>query len=262
MYTHNSRDVLIYFAVKYDGDPIKILTAMHLHEESEIPPSEVKKVCDSVKCKTMTAIDYDYPEKLKQIFHPPLVLFYYGDITLLDDNQKKYGVVGARKYTEHGEFVTKKIVSEMARGTVLVSGLAKGIDALAHQAAIDHGGRTIAVLGSGIDNCYPTENIELYEKIKKEHLLISEYPFNSEPASMHFPMRNRIIAALSDVLVVPQVRSLQSGTMITVEYMLTLGRKIYVAPNPFNEDSANNDLISEGADMVANGQQILEDMKW
>ena len=262
MYFHNSRDVLIYFAVKYDGNPIKILTAMELHEHEKVPPEEMKRVCDSLKCKAVTFVDYDYPKKLKEIFHPPLVLFYYGDITLISDDQRKYGVVGARDYTEHGEFVTNKIVSEMAKGTVLVSGMARGIDTIAHTAQIRNGGRTIAVLGSGVDVCYPPENLELYNYLKKKHLVISEYPCGSEPLGAHFPLRNRIIAALSDTLIVPQVRSLQSGTMITVDHMVYLGRPMYFAPNPFNEDSVNNKILIEGADMVESGQQILEDMHW
>ena len=168
MIEYDSRKILIYLAVKYDGDPFKIINAVRLREDEHVPYSEMEKVCDSIKSKVITYLDKDFPSKLKTMFRPPLVLFYYGDITLLDDNKRRYGVVGSREYSEYGEAVTKKIVEEMGRGKVLVSGMAKGIDTIGHQAALDNKVRTIAVLGSGIDNCYPEENKELYERLKKE----------------------------------------------------------------------------------------------
>ena len=262
MFEYNSRDVLIYLAVKYDGDNSKILTALHLHEDLKISPDEIKRVVSSLKCKTMTLIDYDYPEKLKMAPRPPIVLFYYGDITLLSDNHQKYGVVGSRDYTEYGAAATAKIVKEMGTKPILVSGLARGIDTIGHMTAIENGARTIAVLGSGIDNCYPPENQELFDEIKKHHLLISEYPGMVAPDGYHFPLRNRIVVGLSDALVVPQVRSHMSGTMISVNLMIELSRKIFVVPSAITEDSINNEIILEGATLAESGGQILEDMKW
>ena len=262
MFEHNSRDLLIYLAVKYQGDYQKILTAIYLHEDESIPPEEIKKVVSSLKCKTLTLIDYNYPKKLKQVYRAPIVLFYYGDITLLDDRNQKYGVVGSREYTEYGEIATKKIVKEMGVKPILVSGLARGIDAIGHTAAIENGARTIAVLGSGIDNCYPTDNEELYEEIKKHHLVISEYPGMVTPDGYHFPLRNRIIAGLSDALVVPQINSHISGTMTSINLMIGLNRDIFIVPSPITEDTINNEIITEGASLAESGGQILEDMKW
>jgi len=262
MFEHDSRDLIIYLAVKYQGDNTKILTALHLHEDLQISPEEVKRVVSSLKCKTLTLIDYDYPEKLKQMHRPPIVLFYYGDITLLNDKNQKYGVVGSRDYTEYGEMATRKVVKEMGTKPILVSGLARGIDTIGHETAIENGARTIAVLGSGIDNCYPPENKKLYEKIKKHHLLLSEYPGMVEPDGFHFPLRNRIVVGLSDALVVPQVRSHMSGTMVSVNLMLGMNRKIFVIPAPITEDSINNEIILEGATLAESGGQILDDMKW
>ncbi len=262
MIEYDSRKILIYLAVKYDGDPFKIINAVRLREDEHVPYSEMEKVCDSIKSKVITYLDKDFPSKLKTMFRPPLVLFYYGDITLLDDNKRRYGVVGSREYSEYGEAVTKKIVKEMGRGKVLVSGMAKGIDAIGHQAALDNKVRTIAVLGSGIDNCYPEENKELYERLKKEELVISEYPNMSEPDKAHFPMRNRIVVALSDALIVPQINTHVSGTTISVNLAVGSNKPVYVVPHSIFEGTVNNDLIQEGANVAENGRQILEDLHW
>lgn len=258
----DSRDLLIYFAIKYEGDFTKILTALQIHEDLEINAEDVKKACSSLKCKAITLLDLNYPKKLKNTHRPPIVLFYYGDISLLDDKRRKYGVVGSREYTAYGEAATKKIVSEMANGTVLVSGMAKGIDTIAHVTQIKNGGRTIAVLGSGIDYCYPSDNKELYETMKKKHLVISEYPGMVTPDSPHFPLRNRIVTGLSDALVVPQIRTYLSGTMISVNLMLNLNRPIFFVPSPITEESINNSFLEEGADFANSGRQILEDLNW
>lgn len=262
MYFNDSRKVLIYLAIKYNGDYSKIVAALQMHEDLGVTPDEIENVCNNVKCKVMTILDHDYPMKLKCSFRPPIVLFYYGDITLLYDSNHKYGVVGSRKCTEYGADVTDMFVSEMASGTVLVSGMARGIDTIGHLTQINNGGRTIAVLGSGIDNCYPPENLKLYEELKKKHLVISEYPGMSEPAGFHFPIRNRIIAALSDALLVPQIMSHQSGTMTSINIMLSMGKPVFVVPTPFKEGAVNNELLGEGAFCPKDGKDILKQLKW
>lgn len=262
MYFNDSRKVLIYLAIKYDGDYSKILTALYLHEDLGVTPEEVDRVCSSIKSKAITLLDYDYPLKLRCSCRPPIVLFYYGDITLLDDRNHKYGVVGSRDCTEYGLNITDYYVKDMAKGTVLVSGMARGIDTAGHLSQIRNGGRTIAVLGSGIDNCYPTENYELYEELKKKHLVISEYPNMSEPSGYHFPIRNRIIVALSDALLVPQIRSSHSGTMCSINMMADMNKPIFVAPAPFNEDAINNQILLEGAFFAKDGKEIMKQLKW
>ena len=261
MFELDSRQILIYLAVKYEGDANRIYTALHLHEDIDTSYEEIKRVCESLKCKAITFLDYDYPEKLKTIYRPPLVLFYYGDITLLSDKKTKYGIVGSREYTDYGKEATQKLVNEIGNDKIVVSGLAKGIDALAHQTALDSGARTIAVLGSGIDNCYPTDNKELYEEIKRKHLLISEYPGMSEPFQGHFPKRNRIIVGLSDFVIVPQINSYQSGTMISINMCLQSNKPLFVVPHPIFALTINNEIIKEGADIALNGRQILDDLK-
>ena len=262
MIEYDSRKILIYLAVKYDGDPFKIINAIRLREDENVPYEEMQKVCDGVKSKVITYLDKDFPNRLKTMFRPPLVLFYYGDITLLDDEKRKYAVVGSREYSDYGEQVTKKLVQEMGRGKILVSGLARGIDTIGHQAALDNKVRTIAVLGSGIDNCYPEENKELYERLKKEELVISEYPNMSEPDKTHFPMRNRLVVALADAVIVPQINFHVSGTTISVNLAVGSNKPVYVVPHPIFDETVNNDLIQEGANVAENGRQILEDLHW
>ena len=258
MEIYDSRLLLIYLAVKYEGDYDKVYMATLLKEQP--PYEEVLEVNNSLKCKVITLLDYDYPQKLKQIYRPPMVLFYYGDITLLD--KPTLGVVGARDYNEYGKYCTETIIKDVIGGRVLVSGLAKGIDTIAHECAIKNGGRTIAVLGSGIDNCYPAENKELYEEIKKNHLIISEYPGSCPPDAKHFPMRNRIVTALSDGIYIPQINSYMSGTMISYSQAVTLNKPVFVAPDRLTSKTINNRLIDEGAIFTIDGETIRYELRW
>ena len=256
---YDSRLLLVYLAIKYKGDYDKILTAVE-QRDTKIPYETALKAFNELPCKVMTILDYDYPEKLLHAYRPPIVLFYYGDISLID--KQLLAVVGSRDYSDYGKECTEKIIKEIGRERVIISGLARGIDTLAHQAAIDNGARTIAVLGSGLDNCYPRENEDLYNEIKRNHLLISEYPYDTPPHHEHFPMRNRIVAALSDAIYVPQVNSYMSGTMISLTIGLTLNKPIYIAPYPPGSNTINNKMINEGAFLADSGEQIAQDVGW
>ena len=259
MIQFDSRPLLIYFAVKYHGDFQKIMMALELKETPSL--KAIEKVNQSLKCKAITLLDYDYPLRLKQVLYPPIVLFYYGDISLLN-NEQALAVVGSRDYNEYGKECTERIVSEIAKGRVIVSGLAQGIDAVAHECAMRNGGRTIAVLGSGIDYCWPPENQELYEEIKKKHLVISEYPGRTPPYPKNFPMRNRIVVGLSQGVYVPQVNTYASGTMISVNIAVEMNKDVFVAPWPINSETANNQLIEEGALITIDKETILTYLKW
>ena len=256
---YDSRQLLIYLAIKYKGDYEQLINTMLL-KDFDVPYQEVIDACKSLTCKVMTYLDYDYPQRLKQIKHPPLVLFYYGDISLLD--KKSIAVVGSRDYSRYGKHCTEKVIAGIIKGKVVVSGLAKGIDAIAHQAAIDNGGKTIAILGSGIDYCYPAENRELYEEIKKNHLLISEYPFDTPPDRDHFPLRNRIVVGLGNAILIPQINSYMSGTMISLNLGLQLNKEIFVVPHPLGSEAINNSLLNEGATLVESKEQMLRDLGW
>ena len=169
-------------------------------------------------------------------------------------------MVGSRKHSDYGEKMTTDIGGDLAkRGYVIVSGLARGIDSIAHKAAIDSGGSTIAILGSGIDVCYPPENQDLYDEIKNNHLLISEYPNDVQPDSYRFPIRNRLIAGLSKTLVVTEA-SYCSGTLITAMLALQGNTDVMCVPYEAGRQSECNRLISHGAYLVESADDVIEQM--
>lgn len=253
----NGRDILIYLSIKHNGDWSKIYNDI-VNRENNFTEDMVITCLNSLQSKAVTILDEDYPQILKQIFHPPFVLFYYGDLSLVRDINKCISVVGSRANSSYGEQVTNNIVGELATDFNIVSGLAKGIDSLSHWAAINNKGKTIAVLGSGIDNCYPSSNQKLYDIIKRDHLLISEYPNNALPNSVNFPIRNRIIAGLSSILLIPEAKN-KSGTSITAAYALSGGRTICCVPNTINNDSLCNRLIKDGAVLVENAKDVIDE---
>ena len=247
------REALVYLSTKYEGDWAKMIAAVKAHEP--LPSGAQAEPFEMPKCGVLTILDNEYPEELKQATNSPLVLYYYGDISLLKA-KTKVGYIGSRAASEYGLKTARQLGADIAkRGYVLVNGLARGIDTAALTAALDAGGKVVAVLGSGIDRCYPSENEGLYERIKKDGLVISEYPLKTIPTRESFPMRDRLIAALSKGLVVGEASS-KSETMITVAYALAAGREIGCVPYHADEDSACNMLIKEGAAMVTSIDDI------
>lgn len=191
----------------------------------------------------VTFFDQDYPDSLHNIFDPPLALFYRGEVSLL--SSPCFAVVGTRKASPYGKKVTENFTKELCERYTIVSGLAYGIDTVAHQTTIDNNGKTIAVLGSGLNNVYPASNKGLAEEIiKKGGLVISEHCSYTEPVAYNFPMRNRIIAGLAQGVLVTEAPS-KSGTISTIEYALDYGRDIYVVPGDiYNQNyKGSNDLI-------------------
>lgn len=206
--------------------------------------------------------DESYPEWLKQIPDYPKCLYYRGNIELLD--RPMVAVVGTRKPTAYGIWSTNVLVAELARKFVVVSGLAYGIDALAHEATIRAGGETIAVLGSGLDgkSIYPAKNRALAERIVANGgLLLSEYPDGSEPLPFHFPLRNRIIAGLVEKLVVIEAGE-KSGTLITAELALDYNREVWAVPGPINSklSRGTNNLIAQGARPVVGVEDFRSEL--
>lgn len=242
-----NRETLIYYAIKYQGNYALITKALKQNE-----------VCATQKLdqKAITILDEQYPKCLKDLNYPPYVLFYSGDIDLL--KRKKIGIIGSRTLSDYGKRVTEWIVNELEE-SVIVSGLAKGVDGCAHQAAIMNRKKTIGVLGNGINIVYPKENGNLYRLMQENHLLISEYPMNTKPQKSHFPWRNRIIAALSDTLIVTQAAQ-KSGTMITVDAALEINREIWTIPYPIFDEMGKgcNTLIESGAKMILQKEDLKE----
>lgn len=213
-----------------------------------------------MEIKEISIFDKEYPKSLKNIYDPPMKLYVMGDYSIL--NNFKIAVIGCRKCSKYGEMCTKYFSSNLAKKDItIISGLAKGIDSFAHNSCIDVGGKTIAVIGSGLDIIYPEENKWLYEKIVKTGgAIISEYPLGTKPLKYHFPARNRIISGLSDGVLVVEAKE-KSGTLITVDFALEQGKNIFVVPGNINSLNSNgtNRLIQEGAKLVENISDILEE---
>ncbi len=210
--------------------------------------------------KVLTIIDKEYPSRLKNIFNSPKVLYIKGD--LKEQDKLCIAIVGSRKATFYGKWAAEKISKELAQsGVTVISGMARGIDTKAHYGALASKGRTIAVLGSGIDIIYPKSNTGLFEDIKNNGCIITEYPPGMKPVSHNFPQRNRIISGLSlGVLVVEATK--KSGSLITVSHALEQGKEVFALPGNINSiySKGTNALIKDGAKLVTNTNDILEEI--
>lgn len=253
-----ARDLLLYLVIKYEGRYDDILFAI----QNKLPfeKTEAIGIGKKVKSKYVTIMDSDYPKCLKNVYHPPLVLFYYGDLSLLDDIDKNVAVVGSRNYSPYGEKMTKEIVTSLSSNFNIVSGLAKGIDSIAHSACIKNKGKTIGILGCGIDYIYPKENYELIEEVKNNHLLISEYPNVIPPQKDNFPLRNRLIACVSKGVIITEA-SVRSGTMITASHAVCQGKEVLCVPYTAESHSGCNHLIKEGAYLIEDADDALAILK-
>lgn len=201
-----------------------------------------------------------YPQQLREIFDPPFILFYVGDILLL--NEFSLGIVGSRKPTAYGIYAANHFAKELVKkGVVVVSGMAKGIDSESHIATLESKGKTIAVLGGPLDDVYPKNNIKLYNNIiEQKGVVISEFPLGETTLPFQFVQRNRIISGLSRGVLVIEAGE-KSGTLTTVDFGLDQGRNIYALPGNINSlnSKGTNRLLKEGAKLVTEIQDILED---
>ncbi|MBE6940132.1 MAG: DNA-protecting protein DprA [Ruminococcaceae bacterium] len=208
----------------------------------------------------ITMQDAAYPSRLRNIFEPPILLFGRGKMPLFDE-EAVVSVVGTRTCTPYGISTAEKLCFDMSRqGALVVSGLAKGIDAAAHRGALRAGGFTAAVLGGGVDVIYPQENRDLYEDIAATGVLLSEYPPGTRPLPHHFPERNRIISGLSLATLVVEAGE-KSGALITAGIALEQGRDVFAVPGPVGvkESAGCNQLIREGAGLVQESWDILRE---
>ncbi len=212
--------------------------------------------------KIITILDINYPEKLKQIYDPPVVLYYRGKLRL---SEFSIAIVGSRKTTNYGACTAKKLSYELAmRGVQIVSGLARGIDSIAHEGCLDAGGKTAAVLGCGLDYIYPPENSRLYENILNSGgLILSEYPPGTPPLQYNFPARNRIISGISSGVLIVEAAG-KSGSLITAGYALEQGREVFAVPGNIDcsYSKGTNQLIRDGAKIVLGVEDILEEFDY
>lgn len=214
--------------------------------------------CNKINAKLIYYTDCQYPKLLREIDDPPPLISALGNQDLLQKNS--IAVVGPRNPSLNAILFAKKIAADLAKHKIVViSGLARGIDSAAHEAAIDFA--TIGVIGCGINRIYPAQNQKLYQKLASHGLIISECPFNSEPLAINFPQRNRIISGLSMGVVIVEA-SLKSGTLITANYAAKQGRELFVVPgSPFDLRSRGaNRLIKEGAKLIEDIDDIIEDL--
>ena len=223
--------------------------------------SEIKRLQEK-KVKILTILDGAYPQRLKEIYLPPTVLFYRGNLSLL--NQRAVGIVGSREHSKYAKECIRDIIPTIVSDNIVViSGLARGVDTLAHEETLKANGNTIAVIGSGLDVIYPPENANLYSMIANKGLLLSEYPLKSRPLKFHFPYRNRIIAGLSHGVCVIEAKE-KSGSLITANLALSENREVFAVPGSIfsTHSKGTNSLIEAGACLVSNGETIFKNLKY
>lgn len=245
----------IYDAVTYGNLLIK---------DSKLIPSE--KDVYNMECymykkaiKIVNLSQKEYPKSLKDIYDPPICLYYYGNIKKLNEGIN-CGVVGSRNCTSYGTSATAFLCKDMVlNGISIISGLALGIDCASHKAALKYGGYTCAVLGCGIDICYPKENIDVYDEIINRGCILSEFPPKSSPRPFYFPKRNRIISGVSKAIIVIEA-GIKSGALNTVDSALSQGKDVGVVPGSILSEycRGSNLLIRDGATPIFNAEDALK----
>lgn len=253
IYKQTAREISKYYLIPYERS-VNIFQDLHdtfLKEQIDI---EFKKY------HIITIQDKNYPEMLKNIKDPPLVLYALGDLSLLQ-HKPAISVIGTRKPSSEAGSKTAQIIKPLIqRNWVIISGLARGIDSYAHRIALLNQGKTIAILGCGLEHIYPAENCSLFKQIAEYGLLLSEYPPHVRPKPYHFPERNRIISGLSFGILVIEATS-KSGTLITVDQALDQGREVYAVPGSIlhPQTIGCHKMIQDGAKLVTSEYEILED---
>lgn len=234
-----------------------ILSKWQDHADPSTELGEVKQRGLSIVLPT----DAVFPPALREAYDAPLLLYVWGKLEERD--RHAIGVVGTRRFTMYGRQATKKLSYQLAHaGFTIISGLARGIDTIAHESALAAGGRTVAVLGSGLAKLFPAENLPLAEKIADGHgAVISEFPLHTPPDKQTFPQRNRIVAAWSRALLVTECAQ-RSGSLITANLASEYGRPVFAVPGPIDQPTSGgcNQLIRDGATLVMDGENIIDDL--
>ena len=216
---------------------------------------------DFEKFPSFSILDDVYPFSLCEIYDAPVLLFYKGELNLL--KLPKVAVVGSRSCSQLGTKSVGKVIQGLENELVIVSGLARGIDTAAHMSILQNGGKTIAVIGTGLDVSYPKSNKRLQNYIGEHHLLLSEYGPGEEPLKYHFPARNRIIAGLCRGVIVAEAK-MRSGSLITCERAMEEGRDVFAIPGNILDGRSDgcHHLIQEGAKLITSGQDVLSEFEF
>ena len=229
-------------------------------EKKTLDPGRVIEEMLQRRIGMITRTQPEFSNLLLQISDIPCILYYCGDIALL--NQDSLAIVGARKASFYGLRQAKLMAAELSgHNLVITSGMARGIDAAAHEGTLEAGGKTIAVLGSGLDIPYPRENLALFKQICEAGLVISEYPLGTQPLPRNFPIRNRIISGISNGVFVVEAQA-KSGSLITCDFALEQGKEVFALPGPVNNPASIGTLrlIQNGAKLVIYAEDILEEL--
>jgi DNA processing protein len=223
--------------------------------------AELKRI-EEFNCRIVTQEDPEYPELLRQIYDPPVVLYVKGQLSLKDKNS--VAMVGSRMTTHYGIEVARKLAYQLAYlGVTVISGGARGIDSAAHQGALSGKGRTIAVLGTGINIVTPPENVDLFQRITEHGALVTQFPFNRPPDKQSFPIRNRIVAGMTLGTVVVEA-NLTSGALITANFAVEYGRQVFAVPGRIDSPRSKgcHDLIKKGAKLCEGVEDILSEFEY
>jgi len=243
-----------------DGIGEETAGIIHGWQDHADPTAEIRDATER-GINLVTRDDEDYPAPLRDTYDPPLLLYVWGKLEPRD--RHAIGVVGSRRATHYGTQSAKKLSYQIAQsGFTIISGLARGIDTAAHEAAIAAQGRTIAVIGSGLGKLYPPENFGLAEKIASGNgAVVSEFPLSTAPDKQTFPMRNRIVAAWSRALLVVECPA-WSGALITANLASEYGKPVFAVPGPIDKPTSagSNQLIRDGATLVSDASHILDDL--
>ena len=247
-------------ALRRAGLDSKVVSAVVEARPSMDPRAEADRL-EGAGVRALTLRDEAYPARLRETYDPPPVLYVRG--TLTEADERSITVVGTRDMTSYGREVTRMVTEELARnGMTIVSGLARGVDAAAHKAALDAQGRTLAVLACGLDMVYPTSHRALAERITENGALISDYPLGTKPKPEYFPRRNRILAGLTLGTIVTEAPE-RSGALITTTYALNENREVFAVPGSVLSPASagTNRLVQEGgAKLVRNAADVLEEL--
>src|SRR5271154_3353769 len=240
--------------------PVAVSQAIHTRQPLSAAAKELAQA-EAAGCRLLTWEEPEYPARLREIYDPPPLLYVLGNAELL--NRHVIAIVGARRPTPYGNQMAERLARDLAaRGLVVVSGLARGIDACAHHGALSTpAGTTIAVLGCGIDVVYPKENKKLFDEIEKRGALISEFPLGTFPGAQNFPIRNRVIAGMS--LGVVCVEGAQySGSLITSRLAMEFSREVFGVPGNVTQPTSfgPNQLIKQGAKLVTSWEDVVEEL--
>jgi DNA processing protein len=240
--------------------PTEVAQAIVKKESFKRAEKELDGVRKIANCSLLNWTEPEYPQNLLQIYDPPVLLYLRGDPQVL--NLPSLSIVGTRRPTLYGTQMAQRLGRDLAaRGLLIVSGMARGIDAIGHQGAMDAQGRAIGVLGTGIDVCYPKENKKLYEKVLERGAILSEFPLRTHPAPENFPVRNRIVAGMPLGVVVIEGAQ-YSGSLITARLAMEFGREVFGVPGNVTQpvSFAPNLLIKQGAKLVTCAEDVIEEL--